>query len=93
MDFWIVTWTDSNSQTHFSSAMARSLFVCLIGPLIFPMLASANMDMKKQMEELGALPFSDNPFFARLIGNSGKIIYTYFNFKNCIIGTKIIRWL
>jgi hypothetical protein len=54
--------------------MARSLFVCTLWILIFPMTAWAQDDVKKQLDEMGALPFSDNPFFAKLVGNSGKII-------------------
>ena len=54
--------------------MASSLFVCTLWILIFPMMAWAQVDVKKQMEEMEALPFSKNPFFAKLVGNSGKII-------------------
>ena len=63
------------TQTHFSCDMASSLFVCTLWLLICPMMAWAKDDVKKQLvDEVGSLPFSDNPFFPKLVGNSGKII-------------------
>jgi len=52
--------------------MASSLFVYTLWILIFPMMAWAQDDAQKALAEMESLPFSDNPFFAKLVGNSGQ---------------------
>ena len=65
--------------------MERKLFVRLFLPMVFPTLVFA-MDMgemKKQLEEMGALPFSSNPFFAKSVANSGKTSQTLYYITQC----------
>ena len=51
-------------------AQSRKFFV-ISTMVICPMLVLAN-DLEKKLEMTGALPFADNPFFAKTVAISGQ---------------------